>query len=155
VCVVSLQFKILWRRIETHAEQYWQFHRRVHRRPGTCRYFTESWKKFTVHATITDEYTDGLVPISNSPRVEKHLRSVPQSPTGIPTVGAITDGNTDGLKPVGILQRVEKNLRFVPHSPTDTLMCHTHQWIHRRLACTPKRTPVKSLVGRHWYRWID
>jgi hypothetical protein len=48
-------------------------------------------------------------------RVEKNLRSVPQSPTGIPTVGAITDG----LKLVGILQRVEKNLRSVPHSSTD------------------------------------
>jgi hypothetical protein len=29
------------------VQKYWRFHRRVHRRTGTCRYFTESWKTFT------------------------------------------------------------------------------------------------------------
>jgi hypothetical protein len=40
-------------------QKYWRFHRRQYRRTGTRWYFIESWKFFTVCATITDGYTDG------------------------------------------------------------------------------------------------
>jgi len=35
--------------------------------------------------SFTNGYTDGLVPVGISPRVEKNLQSMPQSPTSTPT----------------------------------------------------------------------
>jgi hypothetical protein len=46
VCAVRLQFKILWQGYIKN-KKYWRFHRPVHRRNITRRYFTESWKIFT------------------------------------------------------------------------------------------------------------
>jgi len=43
---VRLQFKILWQGY-TKNKKNLRFHRRVHRRTITRRYFTESWKTFT------------------------------------------------------------------------------------------------------------
>ena len=79
---------------------------------GTRRYFTDSWKTITdlchnyrlVHrwiGTITDGYTNGLVPVGILPRVGKQLW----------TCATITDGYTNGLVPVSILPRVGKKLR--------------------------------------------
>jgi len=71
-------------------------------------FYRELEKKLCTCATITDGYTDGLVPVSILLRVGKKLR----------TCATITDGYTDELVPVSILPRVDKNLRSVPHSPT-------------------------------------
>ena len=114
MCAVSLQFKILCRRIDKNT---W----------SSCRNID----------SFTDGYTDGMVPIGILPRVEKHLRNcvtitddntnglvpvdiIPRVEKQLWNCATITDGYTDRLVPVGILPRVEKHLWSVPQSPTGT-----------------------------------
>jgi hypothetical protein len=75
------------------------------------RYFTESCKTITTHATITDRYipsvftitiTDGIY-LSVFDRVLKYLPPMPQSLTDIPSV--ITVENTNGMIPSVMLSR--------------------------------------------------
>ena len=73
-CKFAIQFKLLCRRIHTQYKQPF--------------------------ATITDGYTNRMVPVSISQRVAKKLRHF----------AAITDGYTDGMVPVGISHRVGKQL---------------------------------------------
>jgi len=110
VCAVSLQFKILCRRIDKNT---W----------SCCRNID----------SFTDGYSDGMVPIDILPSVEKHLRNcatitdsntdelvpvdiLPRVEKQLWNCATITDG----LVPVSILPRVEKNLWSVPQSPTGT-----------------------------------
>jgi len=91
VRVVTLQFKILCRRIDRNT-----------------------WRSYQNIDSLTDGTTDGIIP-----RVKKIYRILPQSQMGTPTdwypsifykelqkhyinFATITDSYTDGLAPVGI-----------------------------------------------------
>jgi hypothetical protein len=84
MCDVSLQFKILCRRTDKNT---W----------SSCRNID----------TITDGYTDGIVPIGISPRVEKKLCYF----------AIITDGHTDGFYPSVFHRELKKNYIFLPQLP--------------------------------------
>ena len=115
MCAVSLQFKILCRRIDKNT-----------------------WRRCKNNDGFTDGYTDGLAPVGISQRVEKHLRNCATITDGLHTsrsacmseawsVGMFTDGFvctfidgitvdtcTDGLKSLaGFLKFVLCEYQFI------------------------------------------
>jgi hypothetical protein len=72
--------------------------------------------------SFTDGYTDDLVPVGISPRVEKNLQSMPQSPTSTPTAWYLL-----------VIHQELKNI----YGP-----CHNHRRVYRRLAQSPTAIPT-------------
>jgi hypothetical protein len=99
VHAISLQFKLLCRRIDTLYKQHLQKDCQFYRRTYTRRYFTENCKKIMA---FCERYTDGRIPFGISQNCKKNYRILPPLPTGIPM----------DWYPVGISQRVAKQLRY-------------------------------------------
>jgi len=160
VCVVSLQFKLLCRSIDTQYKQHLQKDCQFYRRNFTSRYFTESCKKITAfchnyrHTDTRRYFTESC---KTNTAFFHNYRRVYRRP-------GTRRYFTESCKKITIFFH---NYRWVYRRP-----CHNYRriyrCIHQRMAHIPKRTPIRSYrricrrmrqiqcarALTHNYRWI-
>ena len=159
VRAVSLQFKLLCRRIDTqykqHLQKDCQFYRRVYQRTGTRRYFIESCKKITAFCHNYQRIYRWNSTRRYFTESYKKITAFCHNYRWIGTRRYFTESYKKITAFYHNYRWIGTRRYFTESCKKITVFCHNY-WrpchnyrriyrrVHRRMAHIPKRTPVRS-----------